>query len=98
LFCSPHIRIVRHPLDQAGGTFRCVRLREETQAAADFYASLGFSPTPDETATHVLHVRSKPDLIPERSARNVFVLEPAARGRPNSVVSMIRCPKPVVAR
>jgi N-acetylglutamate synthase-like GNAT family acetyltransferase len=40
-------------LKEAPGTFRVVRLSTNTEAAAAFYARLGFSAIEDETATHV---------------------------------------------
>ena len=49
--------IVRHLLDKAEGAFHSVRLRTETQEAADFYVGLGFQPVHDKTATHVRVLR-----------------------------------------
>ena len=40
-------------LKEAPRTFRVVRLSTDTEAAAAFYARLGFSASEDETATHV---------------------------------------------
>ncbi|WP_144160718.1 GNAT family N-acetyltransferase [Paraburkholderia sp. BCC1885] len=40
-------------LKEAPRTFRVVRLSTDTEAAAAFYARLGFSAIEDETATHV---------------------------------------------
>ena len=40
-------------LKEAPRTFRMVRLSTDTEAAAAFYARLGFSAIEDETATHV---------------------------------------------
>jgi len=40
-------------LKDAGRTFRVVRLSTDTEAAAAFYARLGFSAIEDESATHV---------------------------------------------
>ena len=45
--------LVRQLLDRARGVFHSVRLRTDTQEAADFYVRLGFHPVREETATHV---------------------------------------------
>jgi GNAT superfamily N-acetyltransferase len=44
--------LVRYLLERAEGVFHSVRLRTETQDAADFYVRLGFHPVHDEAATH----------------------------------------------
>lgn len=49
--------LVRQLLDKADGAFHLVRLRTETQEAADFYVSLGFQAVHDKTATHVRVLR-----------------------------------------
>jgi N-acetylglutamate synthase-like GNAT family acetyltransferase len=51
-------RLLAHAVD----VFHSVRLRTDTQAAADFYVGLGFTRVQDSAATHILRLgcRSKP--------------------------------------
>jgi GNAT superfamily N-acetyltransferase len=45
--------LVRQLLERARGVFQSVRLRTDTQEAADFYGYLGFRLVCDRAATHV---------------------------------------------
>ena len=58
--------LVRQLLIHAEGAFPLVRLRTQTREAAVFYATLGFRPVHDATATHVKALRQPLERDPRR--------------------------------